>query len=57
MAFLQFVISFNIIRPVVVHGLLTGERSLALFLAVGIGRHADGLAEDLVKCLGGLVAA
>ena len=54
---LKIIICINIIRPVVVHGLLTGERSLALFLAVGIGRHAGGLAEDLVKCLSGLVAA
>lgn len=54
---LKIIICINIIRPVIVHGLLTGERSLAFLLPVGIGRHAGGLAEDLVESLGGLVAA
>ena len=54
---LKIIICINVIRPVVVHGLLTGESSLAFLLPVGIRRHAGGLAEDLVESLGGLVAA
>lgn len=54
---LKIIICINIIRPVVVHGLLAGDGSLAFLLAVGIGRHAGGLAENLVESLGGLVAA
>lgn len=54
---LKIIICINIIRPVVVHGFLVGDGSLAFLLPVGIGRHAGGLAEDLVESLGGLVAA
>ena len=53
----QLVVHLNIIRPVVVHGFLVGDGSLAFLLPVGIRRHAGGLAEDLVESLGGLVAA
>ena len=57
MAFLQFVISFDVIRPVVVHGFLAGDGSLAFLLPVGVGRHAGCFSEYLVERLGGLVAA
>ena len=54
---LKIIICINIIRPVIVHGFLAGDGSLAFFLPVGIRRYAGGLAEDLVESLGGLVAA
>ena len=54
---LKIIICINIIRPVVVHGLLAGDGSLAFLLPGGIRRHAGGLAENLVESLGGLVAA
>ena len=55
--YLELVVRLDVIRPVIVHGLLAGESSLAFLLPVGIRRHAGGLAEDLVESLGGLVAA
>ena len=54
---LKIIICINIIRPVIVHGFLAGDGSLAFLLPVGIRRYAGGLAEDLVESLGGLVAA
>ena len=49
--------SVDIIRPVIVHGFLAGDGSLALFLPVGIRRHAGCFSEYFVESLGGLVAA